>query len=115
VTDTTSDRRADRFPVPLRVLWSFERVEGTAALINISYTGALLENTEMRPVIGTPINLYLYLEPPRGSAEAEKPSELAGTVSRHSPDGFAVKFDNSYDPDLIEVVDHAAAVVDTRR
>ncbi len=114
MTDTTSDRRSDRFPIPLKVYCCFERVEGIASLVNISYTGVLLENTTMRPEIGTRITLYVHLKPPCGF-EAEAPSELIGVVSRHSSDGFAVKFEDSHDPDLRQMVDNAAAIVTTPR
>jgi hypothetical protein len=113
MTDTT-DKRADRFPIPLKVYCSFERVEGIASLSNISYTGALLENTAMRPEIGTRIQLYVYLKSPRANITA-KPSELTGVVARHSSDGFAVEFKNSHDPDLRRMVDDAAAIVATQR
>ncbi len=114
MTETTYKRRADRFPISLKVYCSFERVEGIAVLVNISYTGALLEHTTMRPEIGTPINLYVFLKPPRGT-EPEAPSEPPGVVVRHSSDGFAVKFEDNLDPDVREMVDNAAALVTTSR
>ncbi len=114
MTDTTSGRRADRFPIPLKVYCSFEGVEGVASLINISYTGALLENTAMRPEVGTRIRLYLHLKP-LSAFEASKPSELAGIVIRHSSDGFAIVFEHYQDPDVRRVVDDAASLVATRR
>jgi hypothetical protein len=110
----TNDRRADRFLTPLQVYCSFERVEGIATLTNISYTGALVADTELRPEIGTPIKLYVHLKPPC-AIEAVAPSELKGVVARHSSDGFAVEFEDSHDPDLRQMVDNAAAVVATRR
>ncbi len=114
MTDTTSERRADRFSIPLKVYCSFERVEGIAVLVNISYTGALLENTPMRPEIGTRIQLYMYIKPPR-PFEAAAPSKLTGVVARYSSDGFAIKFEDSQDPDMRRMVDDAAAFVATRR
>ena len=114
MTTTKNELRADRFPIPLKVCWSFERVEGFASLANISYTGALLENTGMRLEIGTRIKLYVYLEPPR-AFKAAKPSELIGVVSRHSSDGFAVTFEDSHDLDMRRLVDDAAAIVVTPR
>jgi hypothetical protein len=36
-------------------------------------------------------------------------------VARHSPDGFAVEFEDSQDPDLREMVDDAAAIVAVSR
>ena len=110
MTDATNDCRAERFPAPLKVYCSFERVEGIATLVNISYTGALLENTEMRPEIGARVQLYVHLKPPR-VIEPVAPSELTGVVTRHSSDGFAIEFENSHDPDVRQMVDDAAALV----
>ena len=87
---------------------------GVGALTNISYSGALIEDTAVRPTIGTPIVLYMYLKPPR-AFEAEVPSELPGMVVRHSSDGFAVKFEDSHDPDMRRMVDYAAAIVAVSR
>jgi len=113
MTATTS-KRAGRFPAPLKVHCSFERMEGIATLINISYSGALLEHTTLRPTIGTPISLYVFLKPPSGTG-AVAPSELPGMVVRHSSDGFGVKFADNLDPDVREMVDNAAALVDAHR
>jgi hypothetical protein len=110
MTDATNDCRAERFSAPLKVYCSFERVEGIATLVNISYTGALLENTEMRPEIGTRVQLYVHLKPPR-AIEPVAPSELTGVVTRHSSDGFAIQFKDSHDPDVRQMVDDAAALV----
>jgi hypothetical protein len=109
-----TDKRADRFPVPLKVYYSYERVEGAASLTNISYTGALLENTPMRPEIGTCVQLYVHLKPPC-TIEPVAPSKLIGVVVRHSSNGFAVKFENSHDPDLRRMVDDAAAILTAER
>jgi len=109
MTDTTNDRRADRFPAPLKVYCSYERVEGIATLVNISITGALLADTEMRPEIGMRVQLYVHPKPPFAS-EPVAPSELAGMVARHSSYGFAIQFEDSHDPDVRQIVDHAAAI-----
>ncbi len=114
MTATTKKERGDRFPIPLEVYCSFERVEGAATLANISYTGALVEDIEMRPEIGTRIKLYVYLKPP-GASDAAAPFVLSSVVSRHSSDGFAVKFEDNLDPDVREMVDNAAALVATSR
>ena len=114
MTNTARKRRTSRFRMPLQVYCSFEGMEGFASLSDISYTGALLENTGMRPKIGTRVTLCMHLKPPRAS-EAVAPSELIGVASRHSYDGFAVKFENGNDPDVRRMVDDAAAVVATRR
>jgi len=109
MTDTTS-KRADRLPAPLKVHYSFDRVEETATLANISYSGALLHDTALRPAIGTPITLYIFLKQPR-AFKAELPSELACVVVRHTSYGFAVKFDSNLEPDVRQLVDDTAAVV----
>ena len=114
MTNSTSNPRANRFPMPLQVYCSFELIEGFASLADISYTGALLGNTGMRPKIGTRVTLCMHLKPPRAS-EAVAPSELIGVASRHSADGFAVAFESSNDPDVRQMVDDAAAVVAARR
>ena len=114
MTDATSDRRADRFPIPLKVYCSFERVEGAVTLVNISYTGALLGDTETRPEVGTRIDIYVCLEP-SGALQSAPPTALIGVVVRHSSDGFAVKFENSHDPDLRRMVDDAAAILTASR
>ena len=110
MADTTKESRADRFPTPLQVFCSFERVEGIATLVNISYTGALLEHTEMRPEIGVPVQIYVHLKQNR-TIEPVAPSELTGAVARHSSDGFAIEFINSRDPDVHRMVDKAATLV----
>jgi len=109
MTNTDSNPRANRFRMPLQVYCSFGRTEGVASLANISHSGALLEGTEMRPEVGTPIDLYLHLKPP------SKPLELFGVVIRHSSYGFGVVFEDKLDPDLRRMVEDAAAVVATRR
>ena len=109
MTDATNDCRAERYSAPLKVYCSFERVEGIATLVNISYTGALLENTEMRPEIGAPVQLYVHLKPHR-AIEQVAPSELSGAVARHSSDGFAIKFKDSHNPDVHRMVNNAAAL-----
>ena len=110
MTETTNRRPDKRIPIHLAALYSSGRIEADGLLANISYSGALLEHTTMRPGIGTPINLYVFLKPPRGTG-AVAPSELPGMVVRHSSDGFAVKFEDNLDPDMRRMVDDAAAVV----
>ena len=109
MTATPSDPRNDRILVRFEVYYSFERVEGTAALSNISYTGAMIEDTAMRPEIGTRIILYVYLDPP-DSVEAAAPFELAGEVVRHSSTGFAIKYEDKFDPDVRRMIDDVVAV-----
>ena len=114
MTATTHPGRDDRISIRLEAYCSFGRFEVVGVLTNISYSGALIEDTSMQPEIGTRIVLYVYLKPPRAS-EAAIPSELIGLVSRHSSDGFAVKFESSHNPYVPRIVDDAAAIVAARR
>ena len=110
MTATTNETRDDRILIRLEVYCSFERVEGTASLANISYTGALVEDTTVRPEIGARVKLYVHLKPPC-AFEAETPFELTGVVVRHSSNGFAVEFEDNHDPDVRRMVDDAVAIV----
>ncbi len=110
MTATTNETRDDRILIRLEVYCSFERVEGTASLANISYTGALVEDTTVRPEIGARVKLYVHLKPP-GAFEAETPFELTGVAVRHSSNGFAVEFEDNHDPDVRRMVDDAVAIV----
>jgi len=110
MTATTNRRRDNRTPMPLEVHYSFGRAEGVGVLADISYSGALIGDTAMRPKIGTPIVLYVYLKPP-SAFEAATPFELSGHVVRHSPTGFAVEYDDIVDPEVRQMVDDAAAIV----
>jgi hypothetical protein len=88
--------------------------EVVGVLVNISYSGALIEDTSMQPEIGTPVVLYLYLNPP-DNFEAVSPFRLAGRVVRHGSTGFAIEFKNTFDPDVRRVVDDADAIMATSR
>jgi len=114
MTATANRRRNNRIPLPLEVHYSFGRAEGAGVLANISYSGALIEDTAMRPEIGTSIIFFVYLKPP-SAFEAETPFELSGHVVRHSSTGFAIEYEDIVDPDVRRMVDDAAAVVAVRR
>ena len=110
MTATTNRRRNDRTPLPLEVHYSFDGAEGFGELVNISYSGALIEDTAMRPKIGRPIVLYVYLKP-TSAFEAVTPFEPTGHVVRHSSAGFAVEYKDIVDPDVRRMLDDAAAIV----
>ena len=110
MTATTNGRRDDRTRMPLEVHYYFDGIEGFGELANISYSGALIEDTPMRPRIGGPIVLYVYLKPP-SAFEAATPFELTGHVVRHGPTGFAIEYEDNLDPDVRRMVDDAAAIV----
>ncbi len=114
MTATTHPGRDGRISIRLAAFLSFGRVEVAGVLVNISYSGALIEDTGMWPKIGTPVVLYVYLKP-ASAFEAATPFELAGSVARHSSTGVAIQYHYTLDPDVRRMVDDAAAVVAVRR
>ncbi len=110
MTATTSKRRGDRVSIRLEAFYSYGRVEGDGVLANISYSGARIEDTTMRPEVGTLVTLYVHLKPP-SAVEAPTPFKLAGHVVRHSSAGFAIEYKDKFDLDVRRMVDDAAAVV----
>ncbi len=114
MAETMEWRRDNRVSIRLEAHYSFGRVVEVGVLVNISYFGALIEDTTMRPEIGTPVTLHVYLEPP-SAFEAATPFELAGHVVRHSPNGFAIEYKDRLDPDVRRMVDDAAAIVAAAR
>ncbi len=110
MTETTNRRPYNRISIRLEAFYSAGRVEGDGVLANISYSGALVEDTKVRPAIGTFVVLYVHLEPPSAFA-AETPFELTGHVVRRSSAGFAIEYKDNLDPDVRRMVDDAAAVV----
>ena len=96
-------RKTPRFKARFDALYSSGSREGAGVLAEISYAGVRLEETSIRPDVGTRVVLYVFVRP-------VQPFELAGEVVRHTERGFAVEID----PPSIEVrrlVDDVAAVV----
>jgi hypothetical protein len=109
MTETTNKRHENRVPIFLKVHYSFGRVEGVGVLADVSYSGALIEDTSARPEIGTRIVLCVYLMSPLGFGEVG-PFELACHVVRHSSTGFAIEYEDNHDPDVRRMLDDAAAI-----
>ena len=110
MTETTKKRLHYRIFIRLEAFFSAGRVEGDGVLADISYSGALIEDTTIQPEIGTPVTLYVYLIPP-SAFEAPTPFELAGHVVRHSSNGFAIEYKDKLDLYMRRMVKDAAAVV----
>ena len=110
MAEITKRRRGYRVSIRLEAYCSEDLVEVIGVLSNISYSGALIEDTSMQPEIGTQIVLYLFLKPP-GAFKAVSPFRLAGHVVRHSSTGFAVEYDEKFNPDLRRVLDDAIAIM----
>ena len=107
-------RRGFRVSIRLEVNGTAGRFEVVGVLVNISYSGALIEDTSMQPEIGTPVVFYVYLNPP-GDFKAVSPFRLTGHVIRHSSTGFAIEFENTFDPDVRRMVDDADAILTAQR
>ncbi len=110
MTAMTRKRRNERISIRLEVTGTCGCYEVVGVLTNISYSGALIEDTSIRPAIGTPIVLHVYLKPP-SAFEAATPFKLTGRIIRHSSTGFAVEYEDIVDPDVRRMVDDAAAIV----
>lgn len=98
------DRRKNpRFKARFDALYSSGAREGAGVLAEISYASVRLEETSIRPEIGTRVQLYVFVRP-------VQPFELVGKVVRHTEQGFALVLD----PPSVEVcclVDDVAALV----
>jgi hypothetical protein len=84
--------------------FSSQRQEGEGVLADVSYTGARLEDTGIRPSIGALAILYVCLP------EDTKPFQLEGRVARHTDAGFAIEYEKP-DQDTRRGVDRIAEMV----
>ncbi len=78
------NRKHPRFRTRFDTLCSSGREEGVGVLADISYSGAHLEETSLRPPVGTEVRLYVFVQP-------VSPFELVGRVARHTETGFAIE------------------------
>ena len=106
----TEQRRGFRISIRLEVIGTSGRSEVVGVLTNISYSGALIEETSMQPEILRSCVLHVSLKPPDAFRVAS-PFELGGRVVRHSSTGFAIEFTDRFDPDVRRMVDDAAAIL----
>ena len=96
-------RKNPRYRATFDALCSAGETEGAGVLVNISRSGALLENASHAPEIGTKVRLYVFIQP-------VCPFELAGEVVRADGDTFAIRYSN-LDPEIGRLVDDVAALV----
>jgi hypothetical protein len=113
MADTTKKLRDFRISIRLEIIGTSGSFEMDGVLTNISYSGALIEETSMQPEISTHCVLHVDLKPP-DAFRVVGPFELAGHVVRHSPAGFAIEFTDRFDPDVRRMVDDAVEIVTTR-
>ena len=114
MTEMTKKRRGYRVSMRLEAYCSEDLFEVVGVLTNISYSGALIEETSMQPEIRTPCVLHVYLEPP-DAFKVASPFDLTGRIIRHSSTGFAIEFTDRFDPDVRRLVDDAAAILAASR
>jgi hypothetical protein len=96
-------RKSPRFKARFDALYSSGAREGAGVLAEISYAGVRLEDSSIRPEIGTRVLLYIFVRP-------VQPFELVGEVVRHTEKGFACAIDPP-NLDVRRLVDDVAALV----
>ncbi len=88
-TPKRNERRgSDRVVANFECLCSGYREKGSGLLVNISDTGALLEEASFIPIRGELIGLAIEIP-------VAESGLLIGWVSRHTDKGFAIEFDES--------------------
>ena len=96
-------RKHPRFKARFDALCSSGREEGTALLVDISHSGARLEQSSLRPPVDSSVRLYVFVQP-------VSPFELVGRVVRSGEEGFSIE----YEVESCEIrllVDDVAALV----
>jgi hypothetical protein len=106
MSDFTEKRRDVRFLTELNAHYSAGPEDGIGVLSNISYSGALIEDSSVRPTVGAKVRIYVFVEPSDPISPAS-PYELIGRVVRHSNSGFAIEYEDP-EPEVRELVDQAA-------
>lgn len=96
-------RNHPRFRTKFDVLCSVGEAEGSGTLVNISRSGACLDEVSQLPEIGTKVRLYVFIQP-------VSPFELSGEVVRIEGATFAIRYSN-LDPEVGRLVDDVAALV----
>ena len=96
-------REHPRFRARFDTLCSAGRSEGVGVLTDLSYSGARLEETSLKPPVGSNVRLFVFVQP-------VSPFELVGRVVRHSDTGFAIEY-TVENEDVRRLVDDVAALV----
>ncbi len=96
-------RRGRRVTARFELLYASGRQEGTGALGDISYSGASVEETALRPEIGSTVRLYVFVN-------VVSPVEIVGQVARHTDHGFAIQYKID-DPEVMRLVDDVASII----
>jgi hypothetical protein len=98
------ERRKDiRFRTRFDALFSSGPAEGAGVLADLSYSGARLEESSLRPDLGTSVRLYVFIQP-------VAPFQLVGHVTRYTESGFVILYEVP-DPEVRRLVDDVSAIV----
>ena len=101
--EATDSRRFRRIMVRFVAHYSVERSDGEGVLVNISHTGAMIEEVTTQLEVGKQVRITVILPDSDGSFE------LAGKVTRHAGRGFAIDYEKPH-PDLCNLIDDAALI-----
>ena len=96
-------RKHPRYKTRFDALCSSGREEGSGVLVDISYSGARIEESTIQPPASARVRLYVFLQP-------VNPFELIGTVVRSSRAGFSIEYEID-SPEIRLLVDDVAAIV----
>ena len=100
---STNRRKHPRFRTRFDTLCAAGREEGAGVLVDISYSGAHLEQTSLQPPLGASVRLYVFVQP-------VSPFELEGEVVRTSESGFAIAY-TIENAETRRLVDDVSAIV----
>jgi hypothetical protein len=107
MSEQSTIRHSPRIRSWFETHFSSQRQEGEGVLADVSYTGARVEDTGIKPSVGALAILYVCLP------EDTKPIQLEGKVARHTQAGFAIEFEKP-DEDTRRAVDRIAEMVGLR-
>lgn len=96
-------RKEPRFRTQFDALYTSGPAEGAGLLVDLSYSGARLENASVEPEVGTIVRLYVFVQP-------VAPFQIEGHVTRVTGGGFAIVYTID-DPDVRRLVDDVSAIV----
>ena len=96
-------RKHPRFKARFDALCSAGHEEGSAVLVDISHSGARLEQASLRLSVDSRVRLYVFVQP-------VSPFELVGRVVRGGEDGFSIEYEVE-SSEIRLLVDDVAALV----
>lgn len=95
--DSSDQRHGVRHRIDFETVYSAGREEGVGVLVDISTTGALIEDATLQPKLGSHVHLHLLLYGDQG------PVQMHGKVIRHTLSGFALQITRWIPPEGLEL------------